>query len=322
MFAKFFPETGLPGLLRPGSDMHQGRYARLYQRLYTGRDGKKKLSTGEVIQTLQVLTPTEEVPVVLLLGGHREGSSREGMGSEMGLPSEILSRVAEELKRNAVRPNTRVAGYGLSLYDYFLEILDTRQSLKRRMLERFTTEQKVDRFRKSFQQPRVGVSPIPIQPSKRDFVLLAAGIPPFHYQNRVHRSAEQERGLAIYLDVSGSVNQHLPEIIGLLQSLKRDLKTIFLFSNKVVEVPFKRLLKGHVETTFGTDFDCIAESIVEKMFDKAVIITDGYAGMNEANKETLQERKVNTLTVLFGGRTVCPDFQATGPILRLEEVTA
>ena len=59
-------------------------------------------------------------------------------------------------------------------------MLKTHQGLKRALLEHYTTRRKVDRFRQTLQRPRVSVSPIPIQPSKRDFVLLAAGIPPFH----------------------------------------------------------------------------------------------------------------------------------------------
>jgi hypothetical protein len=169
--------------------------------------------------------------------------------------------------------------------------------------------------------PRIGVSPIPIRPSKRDFVLLAAGVPPFHYHNHAQRVTPQERGLAVYLDVSGSVNQHLPEIIGLLRSLRTELKTIFLFSNKIVEVPFRTLLAGHVQTTYGTDFNCIAEHIITHRFDKAVILTDGYASMTEENQQQLKAREFRALTVLFGGRTESPEFEALGDVVQLDEVT-
>jgi len=182
-------------------------------------------------------------------------------------------------------------------------------SLKRALLERFTTRQKVDRFRRMLTQPRISVSPIPLQPSKRDFVLLAAGMPPLHFHNHAQRVTTETRGLAIYLDVSGSVNQHLPEIIGLLRSLRTELKTIFLFSNKVVEAPFRTLLAGHIETTYGTDFNCIAEHILANRFDKAVILTDGYANMTKENQEQLKARRFRALTVLFGGRSDSPEFQ-------------
>ena len=194
--------------------------------------------------------------------------------------------------------------------------------LKRALLDRFTTRQKVDRFRRMVTHPRIGVSPIPIRPSKRDFVLLAAGVPPFHYHNVAYRQATQERGLAVYLDVSGSVNQHLPAIIGLLRSLKAELMSIFLFSNKVVEVPFRTLLAGQVQTTYGTDFDCIAEHVLTNRFDKAVVLTDGYASMTEDNQEQLRTRKFRALTVLFGVRTDSPEFEPLGDVVQLDEVTA
>jgi len=80
----------------------------------------------------------------------------------------------------------------------------------------------------------------------------------------------------------------VPEIIGLLRSLKAELKTIFLFSNKVVEVPFPTLLAGQVQTTYGTDFDCIAEHVLANPYDKAVIRTDGYASMTEGKRGLYQ----------------------------------
>ena len=125
----------------------------------------------------------------------------------------------------------------------------------------------------------------------------------------------------MYLDVSGSVNQHLPEIIGLLRSLRAELMSIFLFSNKVVEVPFRTLLAGQVQTTYGTDFDCIAEHVLTNRFDKAVILTDGYASMPKENQEQLKGRKFGALTVLFGGRTDSPEFEALGDVVQFDEVS-
>lgn len=153
-------------------------------------------------------------------------------------------------------------------------------------------------------------------------VLLAAGVPPFHYHNHAQRATTQEHGVAVYLDVSGSVNQHLPEIIGLLRSLRTELKTIYLLSNTVVEVPFRTLLAGHVQTTYGTDFNCIAEHILANRLDKAVILTDGYASMTDENQEQLRTRTFRALTVLFGGRTDSPEFEALGDVVQLDEVTA
>ncbi|MFH1739848.1 MAG: hypothetical protein ABIH23_12625 [bacterium] len=97
--------------------------------------------------------------------------------------------------------------------------------------------------------------------------------------------------------------------------------SIFLFSNKVVEVQFRTLLAGQVQTTYATDFDCIAEHVLANRFDKAVILTDGYASMLEENQQQLKARTFRALTVLFGGRTDSPEFEALGDVLQLEDVT-
>ena len=120
--------------------------------------------------------------------------------------------------------------------------------------------------------------------------------------------------------VSGSVNRYLPKIVSLLRCLENELKSIFLFSTEVVEVPFKTLLAGRVQTTYGTDFDCIAEHITGRRFDKAVILTDGFASMNDENQTRLKADGVCTLTVLFGGNDVCPDLAGTGSVVELEDV--
>ena len=73
--------------------------------------------------------------------------------------------------------------------------------------------------------------------------------------------------------------------------------------------------------TYGTDFDCIAEHVLANRFDKAVVLTDGYARMTEDNQEQLKARAFRALTVLFGGRTDSPEFEALGDVVQLDEVT-
>ena len=322
LFKRTYQPHGMEGLLRPMSRMHDSRYCNLYNVFYGHPRSEGNLTTGEVIQTLKVLTPIQEATCILLLGSH--GASGRGDGEKQpglsGLSGEDLCRVAEELKKAAQPVKNGIAGYGENLYELFLEAIKTHLSIRKVLLQKFATKRKVDRFKQSIQRPALGVSPIPLHPSKRDFVLLAAGIPPFHYHNHVQRVATKEHGLAVYLDVSGSVNDYLPEIVGVLSSLKAELTSIFLFSNKAVEIPFKALLAGRVETTYGTDFDCIAESIIERDLDKAIIFTDGYAGLKTESQEALTKRHTQALTVLFGGKTDCEELAPFGDVVQLEDV--
>jgi hypothetical protein len=311
LFRRYYPPRGIEALLRPGSATRGSRYENLYWRFY-GMGGA--LSTGETVTALKVLTPVSEAREVRLLGGHGQEA-----GQQAGFAKEVLARIAEDLRGSAQEPCSQ-QGHGQAVYELLIDILRTHVPLRRTLLERFATDSKVDAFRCETRRSRTSLSPLPLQPSKRDFVLLGADIPPFHYHNARPRVETRKRGLAVYLDVSGSVNQHLPSIISVLRSLKDDLRTILLFSNRVVEVPFAKLLRGHVDTTYGTDFDCIAEHIAEMRYDKAVILTDGYASMTDEHLALLQERRVHTLTVLFGGRKECEEFAQTGPVIQLEDI--
>jgi len=293
LFMNLYESHGMEGLLRPLSRMYDSRYGRLYDTFYGCGSNAPHLSTGEVIQTLKVLTPMTEVCAVLLLGSHGTNSEDKKNGNILGgLSADTLCRIAEDLRTSAKSPNSRRAGYGHGLYELFLEALKTHLSIRKVLLQKFATKRKVDRFKQSIHRTSIGVSPIPLHPSKRDLILLAAGVTPFQYHNHVQRVATKEHGLAVYLDVSGSVNAHLPEIVGILSSLRAELTSIFLFSNKVVEVPFKSLLAGQVQTTYGTDFDCIAESIIERNMDKAIVITDGYASISADKQVELKNRKL------------------------------
>lgn len=71
----------------------------------------------------------------------------------------------------------------------------------------------------------------------------------------------------------------------------------------------------------GTDFDCIADSILEHACDKAIIFTDGYASLNKEIQEELKTKKTQVLTVLFGGRMDCEEFAPLGDVVQLEDST-
>jgi len=138
LFSKFYAPLGLEGLLRPDSDMHGSRYRGLYDRFYGTNHGRGALSTGEVINTLRILTPEPDVQKVPLLGGH-EGLASNGGGE---LSSELKGRIAEDFRRIGAS----YAGSGDNLYEQFVETLKCHLAVKKRLLDRFTTRRKVDAF--------------------------------------------------------------------------------------------------------------------------------------------------------------------------------
>ena len=318
LFRTVYAPCGLNGLLRPESRMQNSRYLRVYKRLYaTGLYSGDSMTTGELIQTLKILSEDEKLHDIALVGSHGTGPLSEGVNT---LPHETTARIAEDLRCSAQKQAAKTSGYSLNLVDILMEALRTHLSMRRVLLQRFTTKRKVDRFKEHCRVQRASVSPIPLAPSKRDLVLLSAGVYPFHFHNRLQQPHTKNQGLAVYLDVSGSVNKYLPKIVGILGNLRHEIESVFLFSNRVSETSMSDLLQGRIKTTFGTDFDCIADSILERGFDKAVVITDGFAFMQPEKSEALQERNLQTLTVLFDKAQCCEAFEPFGDVLLLEDV--
>ena len=91
-------------------------------------------------------------------------------------------------------------------------------------------------------------------------------------------------------------------------------------ANWVAGAYLETLSPTTVQTTFGTDFACIARSVLEHGFDKAANITDGYASMSDELKEQFKKQRLATMTILFDDAQTCKDFTEFGEVVRLEEV--
>ncbi len=309
LFRDFYQPEGLHGLLRPYSDLRHSRFGPLYDQLYTAN---RQISSGEVIQALRVLVPSErEARTIVLLGSHGEG--------ENGPASGAMEGIAEDLGRALDRGNA--AGPGGSLIELFRKRIASAVAIKRAVLRRYTTSRRLDNFIESLRNRRMGVSPIPITPSKRELIMLHAGVMPPHFRRPMIRESTSRKGLAVYLDVSGSVQEHLPRILGILARLQDVLTSIYLFSTEVREIPYRQLLAGRISTTYGTSFDCVANSILEQGFERAVILTDGHAYLSGDVHNALKASKSRLLTVLFGGAMSCPSLAPFGEVMELEKVT-
>lgn len=314
LFQRLYPKHGLPAILRPNSDLGNSALKQLYESLYNSRRyyPQKDITTGELIRMLRIILPKEQRIQVLFLGDHSQRTQAE-------LPAETVASFAGDIKQSLKNAGSR-AGHCKILTNLLVEVLDSRISLSHKLLEQYTTKQKLDRFKERGQVRQRTTSPIPLHPSKRDMTMLAAGCWPGYFHNRHSRPTCTHTGLAIYLDVSGSVREHLPAIIGVIGKLSSEIPTLYLFSNAVVETTMKDLIRGNISSTGGTDFDCIAESIIDKNYDKAVIITDGYASLSSGLSDELKKRKTAILTILFGRCTHSPDLEAFGETIKLDDI--
>lgn len=211
------------------------------------------------------------------------------------------------------------AGFGNILDSMGMDILAGK--LNDKFVKMFATADKIGELRsKLVDKYKKKPTVIPLRPKPRDMAVLATGYIPsiWHNQTPVHRKSD----LIIYLDVSGSVFAVLPKVLGLLRSIDRNLKTVYQFSNQVVGTSINTLTKGQIETTGGTDFNCIAQHLLDnKLGKKAVVITDGYANMSEDNIEALAKTGIKVFFVLtqsslYGVRSTTNIAKKTGGEVR------
>jgi len=151
---------------------------------------------------------------------------------------------------------------------------------------------------------------------RKDFLFLSLGVPTLLYHSNPY--PQEEGGVRVYVDVSGSFFEDLPHIFYALESIKDwIIYPIYGFSTKVFSISKKDLLKGKYKTTGGTDFNCIANHLRKERFTKAIVITDGESKMSRKNSDYLK-RNCDVLTILTsnGNERYVKDFSSI--ILKLE----
>src|SRR5205085_5166172 len=74
------------------------------------------------------------------------------------------------------------------------------------------------------------------------------------------RVPERPAAAHVYLDVSGSMTELLPRLVGLLVPFVADGRAAaWQFSTTVVALPLGALRRGALATTMGTSIDCVAQ---------------------------------------------------------------
>jgi len=133
--------------------------------------------------------------------------------------------------------------------------------------------------------------------SRSDFVFIPGNVfVPIFHGNTV--SQEDEIGVRIYIDVSGSIHYHIPFLLSVIENLGELVAyPIFGLSTFVYPITRQQLLDRTYRTTGGTDFDAFAKHVMENKYKKVVFITDGLGWMSEENASFLKQN-VDILTLL------------------------
>ena len=118
--------------------------------------------------------------------------------------------------------------------------------------------------------------------------------------------SESKTKTFVYLDVSGSVNEAIKEMMPLLlKPYKNNECSLFVFSTVVCPVTYKDLKFGRYESTGGTDINCIFDHYFSlpknKQVKKILILTDGYTGKVRNDYEyRIKKNNIKVYCGLFG----------------------
>jgi len=259
------------------------------------------ISDESLRNTIKLMVPLKVMQETLYLGSHNN-SDDDDKSDSIPKPSDSYKDIVSQSLKDIVESITQ-SGYGIDINSYILKLIQSNQRLQLRVLKRFTISKKLNVLKGFFEEEEPVADVVPINPSKGDLAQVACGYLPVFWHNTDRFMKESESGCAVYLDVSGSVIEYLPKILALLRNIKRNINTIFCFSNKVVEKSIAALSRGEIDSTGGTDFDCVIKHTIENNYKKIIIFTDGYADLKEANKRECESKINDVAVILFGNST-------------------
>lgn len=141
---------------------------------------------------------------------------------------------------------------------------------------------------------------------RRAFAWRAAGGQPLLYARRLAGRPRRAgiRRVAVYVDVSGSVSDVIPDLIGALRAVRGlvDPK-VHVFSTEVVPTSLRELLAGRFETSGGTDGSAVTAHIHRTRPEAAVVLTDGYVGpIPEAHLDACRRARLQVVLTPDGWR--------------------
>jgi len=314
----YYPSSDPPYcLLRPGANPPQellGVYASMYPNEFRNTNKLDQLGMRcenplEVMRALQTVYPDGILNGPWVLLGAHDGSlpteTEEGeyLPPEIwGVPGEVSSDVAEICEERI--SDQAGGGYVANANDMMVKILRSKKRIKTQLLRGFDTNNVSNKLKQYFKGVVHSRSIIPTNVTKNEAAKIVMGFPPLFYRRKVPtETALQKRGVAFYLDVSGSVYEYLPKILGIFKNLEDEISAVYCFSNQVVEISKERFMIGAIRTTGGTDFNCVVDHAVEKDHEKILVFSDGDAHMDDKRK-SIARREIKKMGIVYFGNYV------------------
>ncbi len=134
--------------------------------------------------------------------------------------------------------------------------------------------------------------------SRISIVRLAREEYPIFYENEEVMLTGSFKNAAIYVDLSGSMDDYYGAIYFLMRKLSNFIgPPYYAFSDKVVPLGLAQLHNLEALTTYGTSFDIVIEDVKRKHIRNLIAITDGYWEIEEENLKWAN-RNLNIILII------------------------
>lgn len=314
LMEEFYPMRDDPYcLLRPNAkppDHLLGIYASVYPGFFKRYYGERCTNPLEIMRALQVHYPVESaLHDLVLLGGHLGSLPTETEDGEkinvddIYVPGEVVGDVGEICCD--IYENMKIGGgNGEHVSDMTVQILRSKRRVRAELLRGFEARNTANKLKQYIKGIEISRSIVPTQMTRSEATKVVMGVPPLFYRRKLEREQESKKtGVAFYLDVSGSVYEFLPKILGIFAAMRDDVDAIFTFSNVVVKVEIDDFIAGKLKTTGGTDFNCVVDSAVKEKYDKVIVFTDGAADL-DAKHQLQALRYIKKMALVYFGNYV------------------
>jgi len=244
-----------------------------------------------------------EVPV--LLGDHDSQQPYEN-----AFLKDAMGRISRKWPMSM--GNFGPPGQGGHMDDWFIDPYAATQELRRVFsgVLRRALGNDLGEYRRKERLPIPGITGKGVLPNARDRQTVARkrlGIPATLWDQRSEYKArvpDRRVRAHVYLDVSGSMSEVLPHMVGLLRPYVYNGKAnVYQFSTEVDHLPLRSLRQGMVRTTGGTQINCVMQHLAEheQSVRRVLILTDGYTGRPYHDHiRRIQESNIKVHVVLPG----------------------
>lgn len=224
---------------------------------------------------------------IILIGNHDDPDA-EAKAMDNPMLKDIMKKVGKRWDKTKIIGKKK-AGVGGDPELLMTEVERTTRHAKREfanILRRCLNPQAGGQKRKAKREIK-GISGISVLPNPRDRTApakrtLGAPTTLWNQPGTVKaRIPDVPSKAYVYLDVSGSMREILPHLLGLITPyVVRGLADVFQFSTVIRPLPMNDLKGGKVRTSGGTNINCVLEHLLnaKPKIRKMLVLTDGYTG--------------------------------------------